>query len=167
MPQNRQISRWIETRPALVVTFVICCFASEAFGQSRPTDSLGWLTGCWERRTATGVVEEHWSASNAGTLLGFSRTVRRDTVTEYEFLRLYSVGDTLVYEAHPSRQARTEFRAVPPFDPEIVFANPAHDFPTKIVYRRVGNDSLLARIEGMHGGQLRTINFPFRRVNCR
>src|SRR5687768_17926698 len=98
-----------------VAILTLC--ASIASAQRRPTDSLAWLTGCWERRTASTLVEEHWSPSNAGTLLGFSRTVRRDTVVEYEFLRLYSVGDTLVYEAHPSRQSRTEFRAVPPFEP--------------------------------------------------
>jgi hypothetical protein len=145
---------------------ILTLVTSIASAQGRPTDSLGWLTGCWERRTPSSVVEEHWSPSNAGTLLGFSRTVRRDTVVEYEFLRLYSVGDTLVYEAHPSRQARTEFRAIPPFEPEIVFTNPTHDFPTKVVYRRSGTDSLVARIEGMRGGQLRTISFPFRRVSC-
>lgn len=148
-----------------VAILTLC--TSIASAQGRPTDSLGWLTGCWERRTASTVVEEHWSPSNAGALLGFSRTVRRDTVVEYEFLRLYSVGDTLVYEAHPSRQARTEFRAVPPFEPEIVFTNPTHDFPTKIVYRRAGNDSLVARIEGMRAGQVRTISFPFVRVTCK
>lgn len=146
---------------------ILAFFSSIASAQSRPTDSLAWLTGCWARHTTTGFVEEHWSRSNAGTLLGFSRTVRRDTVVEYEFLRLYSVGDTLIYEAHPSRQQRTEFRATPPFEPEIVFTNPAHDFPTKIVYRQVGNDSLIARIEGIRGGQLRTISFPFSRVSCK
>lgn len=146
---------------------MLVLFASIASAQGRPTDSMGWLSGCWERRTPSTVVEEHWSASNAGTLLGFTRTVRRDTVVEYEFLRLFGVGDTLVYEASPSRQARTAFRAVPPFEPEIVFTNPAHDFPTKIVYRRAGSDSLIARIEGIRGGQMRTINFPFVRVTCK
>ena len=98
-------------------------------------------------------------------LLGFSRTVRRDSVVEYEFVRIFAVGDTLVYEAQPSRQAKTEFRAVPPFTPEVVFTNPTHDFPQRVVYRRSG-DSLVARIEGTRGGQLRVIPFPYARVPC-
>jgi hypothetical protein len=135
--------------------------------QGRPTDALGWLTGCWERRTATGVIEEQWSSVVGGMLLGFSRTVRRDSVTEYEFVRIYNAGtDTLIYDAQPARQARTEFRAVGPFEPEIVFANPAHDFPQRIVYRRVSKDSMIARIEGTRGGQTRTITFPYVRARC-
>ena len=31
---------------------------------------------------------------------------------------------------------------------EAVFTNPAHDFPTRIGYRRVSNDALLAWISG-------------------
>lgn len=140
--------------------------AAPSLGKAqRPTDQLSWLTGCWERRGANSVVEEHWSSSAAGMLLGFGRTIRRDTVVDHEFVRIFSVGDTLVYEAQPARQQKTEFRALPPFTPELVFANPAHDFPQRVIYRRSG-DSLLARIEGMRNGQLRVIPFGYARVRC-
>lgn len=98
-------------------------------------------------------------------LHGFSRTVRGDTVVTFEFVRIYSAGDTLVYEAQPSRQPKAEFRAVAPFGPELVFANPAHDFPQRVIYRRSG-DSLLARIEGTRAGQHRVIPFSYARVPC-
>jgi hypothetical protein len=133
---------------------------------SRPTDSLGWLAGCWESRSANSVVEEQWSSASGGMLHGFSRTLRRDSIVEYEFVRIYNAGDTLVYDAQPSRQPRAEFRATGPFEPAVVFANPAHDFPQRIIYRRVGTDSLVARIEGTRNGQQRGIDFPYRRVSC-
>lgn len=139
-------------------------FTSVADAQ-RPTDQLSWLTGCWERRTPSGVIQEHWSSNAGGMLHGFSRTVRRDTVIAWEFVRIYPKGDTLVYEAQPSRQTKAEFRAVAPFVPEVVFSNPAHDFPQRVVYRRSG-DSLLARIEGMRGGQNRVVPFGYARVKC-
>lgn len=148
--------------PILVALFVA---HTAVAGAQRATDQLSWLTGCWERRTANGIVEEHWSSSAGGMLHGFGRTVRRDTVVDYEFVRIYSVGDTLVYEAQPARQGKAEFRAVPPFSPEVVFANPAHDFPQRVIYRRVA-DSLLARIEGMRGGQLRVVPFQYIRTPC-
>ena len=146
-------------------TLVVFLLAPSLAGAQRPTDHLSWLTGCWERRTTNGVVEEQWSSSAAGMLHGFGRTIRRDTVVDYEFVRIFAVGDTLVYEAHPARQPTTQFRAVPPVTPEVVFANPAHDFPQRVIYRRSG-DSLLARIEGMRGGQLRVIPFHYLRVRC-
>jgi hypothetical protein len=99
-------------------------------------------------------------------LLGFSRTLRGDKVVEHEFVRIYSVGDTLVYNAHPSGQSPAEFRAPPPHGDAITFSNPAHDFPQRVIYRRVGNDTLFARVEGMRNGQLRGIDFPYRRVAC-
>jgi hypothetical protein len=143
----------------------VALHAAATLEAQRPTDQLSWLSGCWERRTANGVVEEQWSSNAGGMLHGFSRTVRRDTIVEYEFMRIFSTGDTLVFEAQPSRQAKAEFRAVPPFTPEVVFANPAHDFPQRVVYRRSG-DSLLARVEGTRDGRLRVIPFPYVRVPC-
>ena len=106
-------------------------------------------------------------APRGGAMLGVSRTVRDGAVVEYEFLRIVAAGDTLVYDALPSGQSRTEFRALPAGDgAEVVFANPAHDFPQRVAYRRVGADSIVARIEGTRGGQARTVSFPFRRVSC-
>lgn len=147
--------------------WAIALVASHAsvIGAQRPTDQLPWLSGCWERRTANGVVEEQWSSNAGGMLHGFGRTVRHDSVVDYEFVRIYSAGDTLVYEAQPARQPKAEFRAVPPFAPELVFSNPAHDFPQRVSYRRSG-DSLLARIEGMRGGKFRSIPSRFARVEC-
>jgi hypothetical protein len=155
-------------RSQLLAVLPACLMlASTSGAQSRPTEALHWLAGCWERRTPSGMVEEQWSSPAGGMLLGFARTVRRDTAVEYEFVRIYHVGDTLVYEAQPSRQPRAEFRAAPPIDPHaLVFANAAHDFPQRILYRRVGADSLVARIEGTRNGQPRGIDYPYRRVPC-
>jgi hypothetical protein len=48
-----------------------------------------------------------------------------------------------------------------------VFENPAHDFPQRIIYRRLSPDSLVARIEGPGpNNTTRGIDFPMRRVNC-
>jgi hypothetical protein len=93
--------------------------------------------------------------------------VLTDTSTrETEQLRLWASGDTLVYEAHPSSQARAEFRVLPATATELVFANPEHDFPQRIIYRRVGNDSLIARIEGDRAGRMQPITYPFKRRDC-
>jgi hypothetical protein len=96
----------------------------------------------------------------------FGRTLRRDSVLEYEFVRVFEKGDTLIYDAHPSGQAPAEFRATPPFQPTVTFSNPTHDFPQRVIYRRLSGDSLLARVEGTRNGQSRGIDFAYRRVSC-
>jgi uncharacterized protein DUF6265 len=149
-----------------VVALALCVSVSPISAQTRPTDALGWMAGCWQWERGSTLIEEQWLPPKGGILLGAGRTIRRDTVVEYEFVRIYSAGDTLVYDAHPSGQAPAEFRATPPFVDAVTFSNPAHDFPQRVIYRRVGSDTLLARVEGIRNGQLRGIDFPYRRVAC-
>ncbi len=127
---------------------------------------LGWIAGCWERTNGPTIIEEQWMRPRGGAMLGVSRTTRRDTVVEFEQLRIFDRGGRTVYAAQPSGQALTEFEAAVTTDTAVTFENPTHDFPQRIIYRRRGADSLIARIEGMRGGQLRGIDFPYRRVAC-
>jgi hypothetical protein len=137
--------------------------ASNAHG----TAALAWLAGCWAQVSGSRVVEEHWLAPRAGVMLGLGRTVRGDTLREYEFTRIYERGDTLVYAAQPSGQPPAEFRALMPTGRAVTFENAAHDFPQRVIYRAAaGSDSLLARIEGTIGGRARSVDFPYRRVSC-
>jgi hypothetical protein len=134
---------------------------------SRPSTSPKWLAGCWHRERGQTIVEEQWSLPRGRTMLGTSRTVRGDSTVEYEFLILRLRADDWSYEAHPSGQAPATFRtAGPPTGDEVLFANPAHDYPQQIGYRRVGRDSLLAWIAGTVGGESRRVEFPYARVSC-
>ncbi len=44
-----------------------------------------------------------------------------------------------------------------------MFENPAHDFPQRVIYRRLGADAVTGRIEGQIGGQARSVDFPYKR----
>jgi len=150
-----------------LVTSLLVTFPLVAHAQARgPADTLRWMAGCWQSTRGAVTVEENWMAPRAGVLLGVGRTSDASRVQEFEFLRIYASHDTLVYAATPSGQAHAEFRAKTVAPGEIVFENPTHDFPTRVGYRRVGTDSLVAFIEGMRGGSLRTIRFPYRKVPC-
>ena len=51
-------------------------------------------------------------------------------------------------------------------DSSVIFENLQHDFPQRIGYQRNGPDSLLAWIEGTEKGQVRRVEFPYRRTRC-
>lgn len=152
--------------PLALLLLALAASAAHAQQASAPAERLGWLAGCWEARSATRVVEEQWMRPRGGTLLGMSRTVSADSTVGHELMRIVERGGGLVFEAHPSGQAPAEFPAVEAGPERAVFADPAHDFPQRIVYRRVGADSLVARVEGERNGTTRGIDFRYARVAC-
>lgn len=133
--------------------------------QARLIDRAAFMQGCWERRSGNRVVEEQWMRPRGGTMMGMSRTVRGDTVVEYEFVRLFERKEALVYAAQPSGQPSAEFTSTQIADGAITFANPQHDFPQRVIYRLAG-DSLHARVEGTMNGRERGVDFRYARVRC-
>jgi hypothetical protein len=130
------------------------------------TSGLKWMAGCWERRTSNLVVTEQWSFPRAKMMFGSGQTTRGDSTIEYEHTRISERDGRLVYSAQPSGQAPAEFVADSVNGFSITFSNPAHDFPQRVTYRRLGADSLLGRIEGQRGEQILGVDFSYRRVSC-
>lgn len=148
----------------IVAALAIATIAMPARAQNATVDRLAWLSGCWAMARPDGVTEEQWMRPAGGTMLGMSRTVRGGKTTEFEFLQIRDVNGTLAYVARPSGQAEAAFAAKTIADGEVVFEDPAHDFPQRIIYRRTA-DGVTARIEGVMDGKTRGTDFPFRR--CR
>jgi hypothetical protein len=132
-----------------------------------PTELPAWLAGCWELRQGARHGVEIWMPPEGGMMLGASRVTVDGRVREYEQLRLDLAGDTLVYSASPSGQTETAFRSTDVSASGFTVANPGHDFPQRIGYKRQGADSLIAWIEGPGKDGVKRIEYPMRRMNCR
>ena len=117
-------------------------------------------------RAGNRIVEEQWMRPRGRSMLGMGRTVRGDSTSEYEQLRIAEDAGQLVYHASPSGQQPAQFRSFAISDSAVSFQNPQHDFPQRILYRLVTGDSLVARIEGTVGGRARGVDFPMKRVAC-
>src|SRR5262245_13953950 len=128
-------------------------------------DDVAWLTGCWEYSSGSRTVEEHWLAPRAHSMVNVGRTVQADKLVEYEMVLIREQEGRLAYEAHPSGQPSAVFMSRTVGDREVVFENLQHDFPQRVGYKRNG-EALLAWIEGTRNGQMRRIEFPYRRVTC-
>src|SRR3954470_11018391 len=80
--------------------------------RSGAVSQLAWISGCWQRTARNGqIIDEQWMAPKAETMLGMSRTVRGDSLIEYEQLRIFERAGKAVYYAAPVLQAPTEFTA--------------------------------------------------------
>ena len=84
-------------------------------------------------------------------MLGVSRTIKNGKMVEFEFLRIEQRDDGVFYIAQPQGMPPTEFRLISSTANEWVFANPQHDFPQRIRYRRNPDGSVTARVEDESG----------------
>ena len=148
----------------LMLAFVATLFSPPR--SPTPLDQHRFLTGCWERRTPRGTVEERWSTPKGGMMQGMGRTFRGDSLVEYEFVLIREIGGRVVYEAHPSGQAPNTFPLKTLTDSLVEFEDPAHDYPQRVGYRKAGADSLIAWIDGTTPRGPRRVEFPYARAAC-
>ena len=141
-------------RLILALAVVSSLSAGRAEQASKPTlDSLAWLAGSWVGTVRGVEMEEHWTAARGGSMIGMHRDVGKSRTLGFEFLRIEQQGDQIVYLSMPNgRSAATPFPLKEGPGTRVVFENPAHDFPQRIVYWKDGN-VLRARIEGTMNGK--------------
>jgi hypothetical protein len=125
-----------------------------AAAQAKPTlESLAWLAGSWVGESRGMTMEEHWTAPKGHSMIGVHRDVGKGRTLSFEFLRIVQEGDQIVYLAMPGgRSPATPFPLKEVSDSRVVFENPTHDFPQRVIYWKDGND-LRARIEGTMNGK--------------
>lgn len=123
---------------------------------------MAWLAGAWVgKRGTNGAItfEERWMAPLGGAMLASSRTVSRDKMSAFEFLRIVERDGGLVYIAQPNGAPPTEFVLTEIGATRAVFENPRHDYPKRIVYEKSPEGGLLATIGFIKGGSPRRFEF--------
>jgi hypothetical protein len=152
--------------PAAAALWASVALAAQA-QPAAAIDQVAWLTGCWVADGGEAGTVEHWLAPAAGTMFGVNRSVRGGRLAQFEFMAIRTAHDgRLVFVALPGGRNATEFAARSLAAAEVVFENPRHDFPNRVIYRRTGERTMLGRIEGQANGEARAVDFPFTRVPC-
>ncbi len=119
-----------------------------------PVAALAWMAGEWSGVDDRGVTnEERWMEPAGGMMLGMHRDVAGGRATSFEFLRIESTPGGVVYFASPRGKPATPFKMVESGGRRVVFENPQHDLPTRILYWLGPTGELHARIEGKTGGK--------------
>ncbi|HYE52288.1 MAG TPA: DUF6265 family protein [Azospirillaceae bacterium] len=130
-------------RAALLLAALLAAPSASAAG----LEALSWLAGSWVAEKDGLRSEEHYMAPAGGVMPGMHRTSRPGKTPSVEFIRIVEEGGTLVYMAAPVGQSPAAFPLTEAAPGLAVFENPAHDFPTRIEYRRDG-DRLTATVSG-------------------
>ncbi len=125
-----------------------------------------WLLGCWRGGTGSRVITEQWSVRPDGALAGIGRIVRDGVLVNEEQVTLAAEGDRLTYTVRADGAPPVTFTSTGLTDSSVTFANPAHDFPTRVAYRRGAPSRLLAEIAGPGDNGEVVIPFRYAAVSC-
>jgi hypothetical protein len=144
--------------------FLASLLSASASTQTTTLADVSWISGDWQ--TAPGgsaQIEEHWTQAAGATMMGMSRTIAGEKTVEFEYLRIEQRADGIYYVAHPkARCPGTDFKLTRTSATEVVFENPQHDFPKRIIYRKTADDGLTASIDGGEG--MKAMSYVFRRI---
>jgi len=121
--------------------------------ESSEIQKLAWMAGSWAGEKDGVRIEEHWAAPRGATMIGMHRDLRGDRTVGFEFFRVVEDSLGLVYLSQPGGQPPTPFRMKSLEDRKVVFENPVHDFPQRILYWLGKDGALHARIDGTIGGK--------------
>lgn len=118
---------------------------------------LAWMEGHWVGSDGALQMEEIWTSAAGGALVGLHKDVATRggiaRMVSFEFLRIEGGPEGIAYVAQPGGQRPTRFALVEQAGRRVVFANPAHDFPQRILYWLDDAGALHARVEGPKGGR--------------
>lgn len=136
--------------------------------QAVPTtaDQLAWMSGYWLSCDDGREVSETWSDPRGGLLIGSALTMQGGRLSGLESSRISpptSGGDQLAYFAGVNGSPPVAFAAKEASGTRVVFENPDHDFPQRIIYERNG-DVLNARIEGRMGEREQAMTWSYRKA---
>lgn len=144
---------------AWIGSIVGAVLLAAAIPEPSGVEQLGWLGGAWVSEGEDGWTEEFWMEPRGGVMLGVNRSGKGERLGIFEYMRIAEdAHGGVAFWASPGGKPASAFPLVSTGPGEAVFANPAHDFPTRIVYRRVG-DVLLATISGASGANAQSWRF--------
>lgn len=135
---------------------------SSCNSSSSKIDKLDWLAGTWKMQMPDGNFIETWKKENDKKLSGngYFITTNNDT-TFREILTIENKDDTIFYIVKTAQNGEepVSFKEVSSNEYDLVFENSLHDFPQKILYTRVNDTTLTAKITGTQNGKVRTEEF--------
>lgn len=129
-------------------------------------DSIPWLSGVWENKDSLFITTETWERTNDTAFTGKSVTVAGNDTVFSESIRLIQMANTLFYlpTVKDQNQGKEVSFTLTSFSPDVlIFENPTHDFPQKISYRKINDDSLVAEISGKENNLQKSEIFPMQR----
>lgn len=126
-----------------------------------------WLLGKWENKSEGGNLEETWTKVNDSTFQGKSYYIKGKDTLHFESIVLQQNGEDLIYIPTVKGQNNDKpvsFKLTASTEKQLIFENPKHDYPQKIIYNQITKDSLVAEISGIQQGKPSSDKYSMKKV---
>lgn len=144
----------------IVFPFVLILAISDVNAQLK---EFSWLLGKWKIRDKENF--EEWMHTDSGSLLGVGYRVKLQDTVETERVKLVYKAGGFVYIADVAGdQPPIDFRISEHDRNGFTAENPAHDFPTKIVYKLSRQPESEDLLTVTISGDSKSMVFRFQRV---
>lgn len=126
-------------------------------------EKMNWLVGNWEQKLPDGTLTETWTKENDSTFSGDSYFINTKDTVHFESIKLTQRAEELTYSATVVGQnddKPVDFKLILDADNTFTFENSTHDYPQKIIYKKVTSDRLIATISGKQQGKQTQESYP-------
>lgn len=150
----------------LLLAFTTCIFSCKKTEKENKLQTTDWLIGTWENKSDEGEMVETWSKTNDSLYSGSSYFIKGKDTLHSESIALTQKADVILYTPTVKGQNNNQpvsFQLTKQTPKQLVFENPKHDFPQKIVYQQITADSLIATISGMQQGKASSESFSMKK----
>jgi hypothetical protein len=137
------------------------------WGCQKDTDSPEWLLGSWHNTTTNLDTQEHWEKVDATVFNAESFIIAQKDTIFYEHVNLVKTSkgwDYIVTVRNQNKEKPVTFSSTYIGSDLLVFENPKHDFPNRIEYKKIAEDSIVATIFSTQKGKPVSEIFPFKKM---
>lgn len=125
-----------------------------------------WLIGKWENNSNQGNLIETWEKVNDSTFSGTAFFIKEKDTLHFEKMQVLDTVDNLFYIATvqgQNNEMAVSFQLTNSTPKQLIFENSKHDYPQKIIYNQISNDSMVVTISGIQQGKTSTESYPMKK----
>lgn len=127
---------------------------------------MSWLLGNWEKKMPEGTLSETWIKENDSTFSAKSYFIKEEDTLHNETILLTQKNDIITYSAKilgENNDKFVDFKLTSTNEKDCVFENPSHDYPQKIVYKKVNSTNFVTTISGIQQGKQFIDSYPMKK----
>jgi hypothetical protein len=148
----------------VILLSIISCQKSKVVSKIVVAD---WLLGNWENKSPNGNLFESWKKVNDSLFIGESYFIKGKDTLHFEKIQMKQKGEALFYIATVKGQNNDKpvtFKYNDTIQKLLIFENPKHDFPQKIMYSQITKDSIVIQISGIQQGKPSSERFSMKKT---